>query len=134
MASALLLPGDLLLVRPGETLPADGVLESAGATLSEALLSGESRPVTKTAGAALIGGSVNSGSALHLRVTRVGKDTALAAIVSLMERASGERPRWIELTQRAAGCSTCTAWMAHQSTRSPPPPEWLRDRTARRKR
>ncbi len=103
VASALLLPGDLLLVRPGETLPADGVLESAGATLSEALLNGESRPVTKTAGAALIGGSVNSGSALHLRVTRVGKDTALAAIVSLMERASGERPRWIELTQRAAG-------------------------------
>lgn len=103
VARALLLPGDRLLVRPGETLPADGVLESAGATLSEALLSGESRPVTKTAGAALIGGSVNSGSALHLRVTRVGKDTALAAIVSLMERASGERPRWIELTQRAAG-------------------------------
>jgi Cu2+-exporting ATPase len=103
IARALLAPGDRILVRPGETLPADGVLESSRATLSEALLTGESRPVAKTAGAALVGGSVNSGSALHMRVTRVGNDTALAAVMRLMERAAAERPRWVETAQRAAG-------------------------------
>jgi Cu2+-exporting ATPase len=103
VARALLVPGDRVLVRPGETLPADGQLESRRATLSEALLTGESRPLSRLAGAALVGGSVNSGSALTMRVTRVGGDTALAAIMRLMERAASERPRWVELAQRAAG-------------------------------
>ena len=102
VARALLAPGDRVLVRPGDTLPADGLLESDRATLSEALLSGESRPIAKAAGAALIGGAVNSGSAFTMRVTRVGADTALAAIMQLMERAAAERPRWVELAQRAA--------------------------------
>jgi Cu2+-exporting ATPase len=102
VARALLVPGDRVLVRPGETLPADGLLETRHATLSEALLTGESRPLTKLAGAALVGGSVNSGSALTMRITRVGGDTALAAIMQLMERAASERPHWVATAQRAA--------------------------------
>ena len=103
IARTQLAPGDRVLVWPGETVPADGVLESQRATLNEALLSGESRPLAKLAGAMLVGGSVNAGSALQMRITRVGDDTALAAIVRLMERAASERPRWVELAQRAAG-------------------------------
>ncbi len=100
---ASLRPGDRVLVRPGETLPADGELENAEATVNEALLTGESRPLARTRGAQLLGGSVNAGSALVLRVRRVGADTTFAAIERLMERALAERPRWVELAQRASG-------------------------------
>jgi len=100
---ALIGPGDRLLVRPGESIPADGELESATATVNEALLSGESRPVAKVAGARLTGGAVNTGSALVMRVTRVGADTALSAITRLAARALAERPRWVAAANRAAG-------------------------------
>ena len=95
-------PGDRVLVRPGETLPADGRLESPRALLAEALVSGESREVARAAGAPLIGGSVNAGSAFVLRVTRVGADTALAAISRLMDIALADRPRWERLAARAS--------------------------------
>ncbi len=100
---ALLAPGDRVLVRAGESVPADGALESAEALLNEALLTGESRPVARRRGAALTGGSVNAGSALVMRVERVGADTTLSSIERLMERALAERPRWVETAQRASG-------------------------------
>ncbi len=100
---ASLVPGERVLVRSGETLPADGTLESEAATLNEALLTGESAPVAKSRGAALLGGSVNAASAFVLRVTRVGAQTALSRIERLMERALAERPRWVEAAQRASG-------------------------------
>ena len=100
---ALLKPGERVEVRPGETIPADGPLESAQAMVSEALLTGEARPVHKRSGAAMIGGSVNAGSPFTMRIERVGGETALSAIVRLMERATSERPRWLDLSQRAAG-------------------------------
>ena len=100
---ALLKRGERVEVRPGETIPADGVLESAHATVSEALLTGESKPLHRRSGAALIGGGVNAGSPFTMRIERAGGDTALSAIVRLMERAMSERPRWLDLSQRAAG-------------------------------
>ena len=99
---ALLAPGDRLLVRPGESLPADGTLESGEATVSEAWLSGESRPLARRAGDPLTGGSVNAGHALVMRVTRVGAETALSAIHRLMERALAERPPWVAAAERAS--------------------------------
>jgi len=100
---ALIRPGDRVLVRPGETIPADGALESASATVNEALLSGESRPVAKSAGSHLTGGAVNTGSALIMRVARVGADTALSAITRMAGRALAERPRWVAMANHAAG-------------------------------
>ena len=94
--------GDIVVVRPGETVPADGVLESEAAVVSEAWLTGESAPIAKGCGEAVLGGSVNDGSAFTLRVTRVGARTALAAIERMMERALAERPRWVEAAQRAS--------------------------------
>lgn len=94
---------DRVLVRPGETVPADGVLDDETAQVSEAWLSGESRAIARRRGDIVHGGAVNAGSAFVLRVTRVGADTAMSAIHRLMERALGERPRWVEAAQRASG-------------------------------
>jgi len=98
-----LAPGDLVVVRSGETVPADGELESDAARVSEAWLTGESRTLARTRGDPVLGGSVNDGNAFSLRVRRVGADTALSAIHRMMERALAERPRWVEAAQRASG-------------------------------
>ncbi|MGZ5570738.1 MAG: heavy metal translocating P-type ATPase [Usitatibacter sp.] len=102
VSAGSLVPGDRVLVRPGEALPADGVLEDAQAAVSEALLNGESRIARKRRGDRVIGGSINSGSAFTLRVTHVGADTVLAGIRDLMDRAAAQRPRWVEMADRAS--------------------------------
>ncbi len=102
VAVARLQPGELVLVRPGETIPADGSGLSA-AQVSEAVITGESRPVHKQAGGRLIAGAVNLGSAFVMRVTGVGAETVLSSIVALVDRAVAERPPLAELAQRAAG-------------------------------
>ena len=94
--------GDLLLVKPGETIPADGVVTAGTSSADESLLTGESRPVAKAAGDAVIGGSVNIGSPLTVSVERVGESTRLASIQRLMERAASEKPRVMELADRIA--------------------------------
>jgi Cu2+-exporting ATPase len=124
-----LAPGDRVLVRPGETLPADGELESAQATLDEAWMTGESRPVVHAAGDVLLGGAVNAGSALVMRVQRVGEATSISSIHRLMERALGERPRWAAAAQRAvppfiagvliAALAAFLAWLAIDPARAP---------------
>ena len=97
-----LLPGDVVLVRPGETVPADGVVVEGNSAVNEALLTGESAPVSKNMEGQVIGGSVNVDSPLYVRVEKVGEATRLAAIVGLMERASLERPHLVQLADRVA--------------------------------
>jgi Cu2+-exporting ATPase len=101
--AARLASGDRVLVRNGETLPADGELEEGEALVSMAWLSGESRPVARRAGEALVGGSINAGSALVMRVRRTGAATTLASIQRMMERALEHRPPWVAAAQRASG-------------------------------
>ena len=101
--AAVLAPGDRVLVRSGEALPADGILESEAAWVNESLLTGESAALARAHGASLLGGSVNAGSAFVMRVERVGSRSTLATIERLAERALAERPRWVELAQRASG-------------------------------
>jgi Cu2+-exporting ATPase len=95
-------PGDTVLIRPGDTVPADGNIISGESSVSEALLSGESTPISKTAGDHLIGGSINNDSPLYLRVEQVGLDTVLAEIVRLLEQAQNEKPAITLLADRVA--------------------------------
>ena len=97
-----LVPGDCVRVRPGEVVPADGVVIEGASEVNEALLTGESRPVSREAGAPLTGGSINISSPLVMRVEQVGDSTRLAAIRRLMERAADEKPKLAALSDRWA--------------------------------
>ncbi|MFN3986424.1 MAG: heavy metal translocating P-type ATPase [Rhodocyclaceae bacterium] len=87
-----LAPGDRVRVRPGEVIPADGVVVDGESEANEALLTGESRPVAKCRGMRVTGGSVNVSSPLVIELHQVGDSTRLAAIRKLMDRAASERP------------------------------------------
>lgn len=102
VASALR-PGDVVLVKPGETIPADGQVLEGLSSVNESLLTGEALPVAKSAGEAVTGGAVNVESPLFVRVEQVGEFTRLSAIIRLMERAAMEKPRIVELADRIAG-------------------------------
>ncbi len=95
--------GDTVLVRPGETVPADGRIIHGESSVSEALLTGESTPLAKAPGATLIGGSINIESPLTLQVEHTGLDTVLAEIVRLLEQAQNEKPAITRLADRVAG-------------------------------
>ena len=97
-----LVPGDVVLVRPGGAIPADGFVVEGAGSVNESLLTGESLPVPKQQGDGVTGGAVNIESPLAIRIDRVGESTRLSAIVRLMERASMEKPRVVELADRVA--------------------------------
>jgi Cu2+-exporting ATPase len=95
-------PDDYVLVRAGDIVPADGRVVEGISCADEALLTGESRPVPKSPGEAVTGGTINAESPLVVRVEQVGTGTRLSAIISLMERAAAEKPRIVELADRIA--------------------------------
>ncbi|HNC77935.1 MAG TPA: heavy metal translocating P-type ATPase [Rhodocyclaceae bacterium] len=94
--------GEVLRVRPGETIPVDGVVIEGTSEANEALLTGESRPVPKGPGVDVTGGSVNVSSPLLISVTQTGEHTRLAAIRQLMERASAEKPQVVQQADKVA--------------------------------
>jgi Cu2+-exporting ATPase len=100
--AADLAPGDVVVVKPGEIIPADGKVLEGKSCANEAMLTGESVPVGKAPGATVTGGSVNIESPLFVRVEQVGQATRLSAIVRLMERAAMEKPRIVQLADRIA--------------------------------
>jgi Cu+-exporting ATPase len=83
--------GDTLVVRPGEKIPVDGVVLEGSSTANEAMLTGESLPVEKGPGDRATAGTINGAGLLRLRATRVGRDTALAGIIRLVEQAQGSK-------------------------------------------
>jgi Cu2+-exporting ATPase len=95
-------PGMLLLVRPGETIPVDGEVVDGASASNESLLTGESRPVEKSPGVAVIAGSVNLTSPLIVRVEQTGQNTRLASIARLLDQALGQKPRLAVLADRFA--------------------------------
>lgn len=112
--------GDLVLVRPGGRVPADGKVEDGHSSIDEAMLTGESRPVSKGPGDRVIAGTVNGEGSLRVRVTGVGSDTALARIMRIVEQAQMSRSRaqaladraayWLTLVAIGAGAMTFLAW------------------------
>jgi P-type Cu+ transporter len=83
--------GDIVVVRPGEKVPVDGVIVSGQSSLDESMLTGESMPVQKAVGDSVIGATLNRSGSFQFRATRVGKDTALAQIVKLVQEAQGSK-------------------------------------------
>ena len=99
---ATLVPGDRVRVRPGEVIPADGIVVEGVSEANEALLTGESLPIPKGVGATVTGGSINVASPLVIELTRVGDSTRLAAIRRLMDRAAHDRPGVATVADRVA--------------------------------
>jgi Cu+-exporting ATPase len=89
---AQVLAGDLVLVRPGERIPVDGVVVEGSSPVDESMLTGEPLAVTKRAGDEVIGATMNTSGSFTFRATKVGSDTALAQIVRLVEQAQGSKP------------------------------------------
>jgi len=99
---AAVLVGDLAIVRPGERIPADGqVLEGASA-VDESMITGESLPVNKSIGDSVVGGTINRQGLLKVKTMRVGKETALAQIIRLVEQAQGSKAPIQRLADRVA--------------------------------
>jgi Cu2+-exporting ATPase len=122
VAVAELTVGDLVLVRPGGRVPADGVVVDGSAEVDESMITGESRPVARTERDRVVAGTVATDSAIRVRVDAVGEQTALAGIRRLVEQAQASRSRAQALADRAAallfylavgaGLVTFAAWLA----------------------
>jgi Cu2+-exporting ATPase len=98
-----LAPGDRVLVRPGESVPADGRVVEGRSSVDESLLTGESVPRLRQHGDLLVGGTVNNESPLVMEIEQVGEATVLSAIVRLLDRAQTEKPAVAQLADRVAG-------------------------------
>ena len=118
--------GDLVLVRPGAGVPADGTVKSGRSSVNEAMITGESNPVAKEEGDKVIAGTTNGQGSLRVQVTETGEGTALAGIMRLVEQAQSSRSREQALADRAAffltlvaigaGALTLVAWLAMGAT------------------
>jgi len=94
--------GDIVVVRPGEKIPVDGIVVDGRSTIDESMISGESLPVSKGPGDEVIGATINKQGLLTFEATRVGKETALAQIISLVEQAQGSKAPIQSVVDRVA--------------------------------
>ena len=101
--------GDLLLIRPGAGVPADGIVRQGSSTVNESMITGESQPVEKHDGAKVIAGTINGAGSLRVEVTGTGERTTLAGIMRLVEQAQTSRSRAQALADRAAFILTLVA-------------------------
>ncbi|MEX2542773.1 MAG: heavy metal translocating P-type ATPase [Trueperaceae bacterium] len=108
--------GDLILIRPGEQVPADGSVTEGASSVNEAFLTGESRPVSKEPGQEVVAGAVNGEGALTVRVERTGEQTTLSQIKRLVAEAQSSRSRFQGLADRAAAWLTYIAVGAGTAT------------------
>jgi len=104
--------GDVVLIRPGASIPADGDVHDGSSDVDESMITGESRPIRKTVGDKVIAGTVNGAGSLRVEVTRTGEKTALAGIMRLVAQAQGTRSHAQTLADRAAFFLTIIAIVA----------------------
>ena len=95
--------GDILLVKPGAKVPTDGVVLSGGSSVDESMLTGESMPVDKAPGDKVTGATINQGGFLRVRADRIGRDTALAQVIKLVEDAQGSKAPIARQADKGAG-------------------------------
>jgi Cu2+-exporting ATPase len=108
--------GDVVLVKPGEKVPIDGVVTEGESSLNEAMITGESKPVSKKTGSNVIGGTVNMEGAIRVKVTKTGEETAVAQIIKMVEQAISSKPPVQRLADRAANYLTLIAIFAGTAT------------------
>jgi Cu+-exporting ATPase len=126
IAVAEVVPGDVVIVRPGERLPVDGIVTEGESRVDEAMLTGEPVPVLKSAGARVTGGTVNGSGAFSYRVTAVGADSVIARIIAMVEDAQGAKlpiqamvdriTRWFVPAIMALAALTFVAWLIISGT------------------
>src|SRR6476661_6797945 len=112
VAVSELRPGELILIRPGASIPADGVVRDGSSEVNEAMITGESRPVEKKVEGKVIAGTVNGSGSLRVEVTGTGEKTALAGIMRLVSDAQSSRSRAQALADRAAFFLTIAALLS----------------------
>jgi Cu2+-exporting ATPase len=122
VALSALRDGDLVLIRPGASMPADGEVREGHSSVNESMITGESRPVEKDVGDRVIAGTLNGAGSLRVAVTGTGERTTLAGIMRLVEQAQSSRSRaqaladraalWLTLAALAAGAITLVAWLS----------------------
>lgn len=95
--------GDIVLVKPGEKIPIDGEIIDGESSINESMITGESRPVNKTKGDKVVGGTLNQDGSLTIKVTKTGKDSAISQIMQLIQEAQSSKPTVQNLADKAAG-------------------------------
>jgi Cu2+-exporting ATPase len=113
--------GDRVLIKPGEQIPSDGIIIEGESAINEAMLTGESKPVSKKEGDTIIGGSINGESSLHMKVEKTGKDSYISKVITLVEDAQNAKSKTQGLADKAAliltivsisiGLITLTVWL-----------------------
>ncbi len=120
VATAEIITGDIVVIRPGNKIPVDGVLIEGDSTVDESMLTGESMPVDKTVGDNVIGATINKSGTFQYKATKVGADTALAQIVKLVQEAQNSKApaqlladrasQWLVLAAVVVGALTFVIW------------------------
>jgi Cu2+-exporting ATPase len=120
IASAEIILGDMVLLRPGDKIPVDGVVVSGETSIDESLVTGESLPIAKVVGDKVVGGSVNQTGSVNFRATGVGKDTVLAQIIAMVEKAQNSKAHgqriadkwaaWLVVLAVGSGITTFLVW------------------------
>ncbi len=95
--------GDIVVVRPGEKIPLDGIIVNGSGSIDESMLTGESVPVDKVPGNKVIGGSINFNGAFEIEITKVGEDTTLSKIIKMIEDAQGKKAPISKIADQVAG-------------------------------
>ena len=126
--AAALRPGDRVRVRPGETVPADGVIRAGDSAFDESLLTGESHPVARSCGGRVLAGSINGTGVVEVEVSSAGDGTVLGGVLRRAERAARERPAIALLADRVAAwfiagvlvlaAAVAGAWLLHDPSRA----------------
>ncbi len=118
--------GDLVLVKPGEKIPADGTITEGNSSVNESMITGESVPVQKTAGAKVIAGALNGEGSLKIQVDKSGKDSYLNKVIQLVQEAQSAKSqtqhladraaKWLTFIALGAGFGTLAFWLAKGQT------------------